>query len=195
MTTTATVVVPALPRFAALAAAVMLAATRCDAFVPMNHVPCPIRSKTSTSSLYLGDFFNFNNKNDGDAAQQEQVAESQAVVEAEGEDRDPVEKIFNFFFGAKEEKPMGMDRFGPQRFPEQYPATKDEWADPLDGDDGTMALIRPFLKNTNLERRGLQLTYDANRDGWDPMSFHNAVDKKGGAVVLCTTRTGMQVGG
>ena len=90
---------------------------------------------------------------------------------------------------------MGMDRFGPQRFPEQYPAVKDEWADPLEGDDGEMAKIRPFLKNTNLERRGLQLTYDANRDGWDPISFHTAVDKKGGAVVLCTARMGMTVGG
>ena len=44
----------------------------------------------------------------------------------------------------------------------QYPAVKDEWADPqpeLDGDSKEKALIRPLLKNTNLERRGLKLTF------------------------------------
>ena len=46
-----------------------------------------------------------------------------------------------------------------------------------------------------MESRGLQLTYDANRDGWDNISFHNAVDKKGGAVVLLETRMGVVCGG
>lgn len=182
-----------LPRLSALT--VVLLSVSCDAFAPNGHLSHQI-SKTSTSSIHLGDFFNFN-KNEGDTAQQEAVAEqeSSALVVEEEEDQDPVEKIFGFFFGAKEEKPMGMDRFGPERFPEQYPAVKDEWADPLEGDDAEMAKIRPFLKNTNLERRGLKLTYDANRDGWDPISFHTAVDKKGGAVVLCTTRMGFVCGG
>ena len=184
-----------LPRLGALA--VVLFASTCDAFAPNGLSSCQISSKPSTSSLHLGDFFNFN-KNDGDTAQkQEEVAEPEDAPQAavEEEDQDPVEKIFGFFFGAKEEKPMGMDRFGPERFPEQYPAVKDEWAEPLEGDDAEMAKIRPFLKNTNLERRGMKLTYDANRDGWDPISFHNAVDKKGGAVVLCTTRMGIVCGG
>ena len=78
---------------------------------------------------------------------------------------------------------------------EQYPATKDEWADPIESDDVDMKVLRPFLKNTNLETRALQLTYDANRDGWDPISFHNAVDKKGGAIVMCVTRMGVVCGG
>ena len=58
-----------------------------------------------------------------------------------------------------------------------------------------MKILRPFLKNTNLEFRALQLTYDANRDGWDAESFHNAVDKKGGAIVMCVTRMGITCGG
>lgn len=91
---------------------------------------------------------------------------------------------------------MGMARFGPDRFPEQYPATKTEWAAPLEADDTPeMKQIRPLLKNTNLETRALKLTYDANRDGWDAEKFHALVDKKGGAVVLCTTRMGILCGG
>ena len=78
-------------------------------------------------------------------------------------------------------------RFGPDRFPEQYPATTTEFADPLDSDDTEMAKLRPLLKNTNLETRALQLTYSANRDGWDPYIFHGKVDKKGGAIVVCQT--------
>lgn len=78
---------------------------------------------------------------------------------------------------------------------EQYPATKDEWAEPIASDDADMKILRPFLKNTNLEFRALKLTYDANRDDWDPISFHNAVDKKGGAVVMCVTRMGVVCGG
>ena len=70
---------------------------------------------------------------------------------------DPVEKIFGFFFGAKEEEPMGMKRFGKERFPEQYPAVLDEWAEPFDGDSPEVAALRPMLKNTNLEFRGLKV--------------------------------------
>jgi hypothetical protein len=78
---------------------------------------------------------------------------------------------------------------------EQYPATKDEWAEPIASDDADMKVLRPFLKNTNLEFRALKLTYDGNRDGWDPISFHKAVDKKGGAIVMCVTRMGVVCGG
>ena len=88
-----------------------------------------------------------------------------------------------------------MARFGQDRFPEQYPAVLDQWADPLEGDDAEMATLRPLLKNTNMETRNIRLTYDANRDGWDPTIFHSKVDKQGGAIVLCTTRSGLKCGG
>jgi len=99
------------------------------------------------------------------------------------------------FFGKKEAAPQGMARFDSNRFPEQYPATLDEWAEPVEGDDAEMALLRPLLKNTNLETRNLKLTYDGNRDGFDPITFHSKVDKLGGAIVLCTTRMGIKCGG
>jgi hypothetical protein len=108
---------------------------------------------------------------------------------------DPVEAIFSFFFGAREAEPMGMKRFGSARFPEQYPATKSEWADPVATDDRDMAKLRPLLKNTNLETRTLKLTYDANRNGWNANAFHKAVDKLGGGVVVCTTTDGLVCGG
>lgn len=162
--------------------------------------PVNANRKSRTTSLHLGDFFNsFGNKPNDDGVKEKAKLEEEDAGESESPSEqfsdDPVDKIFNFFFGAKEETPMGMARFGPDRFPEQYPATKTEWADPVSTDDTEMKKIRPFLKNTNLETRGLQLTYDANRDGWDALSFHQAVDKKGGAVVLCTSRMGIVCGG
>ncbi len=160
-------------------------------------------STTKTSSLNLGDFFNFGKQ---ESKQQEPTAATAKTEQAtptptpeEEEDYydedDPIEKIFNVFFGKKEKAPMGMARFGQSKFPEQYPATLDTWADPVETDDKEMAILRPFLKNTNLETRGLKLTYDANRDGWNPVKFHEKVDKLGGGIVYCTTRTGIQCGG
>jgi len=158
------------------------------------------------TELNFGDFFNFDKKGgtpsteEPSSKQAEKLSAADSPSTEEGDepyysDDDPVEKIFSFFFGKKEEAPMGMPRFGRERFPEQYPATKDEWADPVSSDDEEMKILRPFLKKTNLETRALQLTYDANRDGWDAASFHNAVDKKGGAIVLCTSRLGIKAGG
>eukprot|EP00550_Attheya_septentrionalis_P003992 CAMPEP_0198290620 /NCGR_PEP_ID=MMETSP1449-20131203/8415_1 /TAXON_ID=420275 /ORGANISM="Attheya septentrionalis, Strain CCMP2084" /LENGTH=323 /DNA_ID=CAMNT_0043989143 /DNA_START=82 /DNA_END=1053 /DNA_ORIENTATION=+ len=149
-----------------------------------------IRSSSSTR-LFFGDFFNFDKKKE-EAVKEE---EEESYEDAAYDDADPVEKMFSFFFGKREEAPMGMPRFGPDRFPEQYPATLDEWAEPLTSDDKEMAVLRPFLKNTNIENRGLQLTYDANRDGWDASTFHQCVDKKGGAIICCTTRMGIVTGG
>jgi TLD len=108
---------------------------------------------------------------------------------------DPVEAIFGFFFGKREAEPMGMKRFGSERFPEQYPATTTEWANPVSTDTKDMALIRPLLKNTNLETRALKLTYDANRNGWSATAFHKAVDKLGGGIVVCKTSDGLVCGG
>lgn len=165
--------------------------------VPLGKTSKPDGGRLQTSKLHLFDFLNNNkNSNSEETPSAPKDDEQPAAEEAAYSDDDPVEKIFGFFFGKKEESPMGMARFGRERFPEQYPAVKDEWADPVETDaDKEMQIIRPFLKNTNLEERGLKLTYDANRDGWDAISFHNAVDKKGGAVVLCETRIGIVCGG
>lgn len=157
-----------------------------------------VGNQQSFTSLRLGDFFNFNKpkpEDDSLVTGEEEEAEDAGYQDPSYDQDDPVEKIFSFFFGQKEEKPAGLSRFGPDRFPEQYPAVKNEWAAPLDVDDEEMAKVRPLLKNTNLETRALKKTYDGNKDGWDADSFHRAVDKKGGAVVLCTTRLGIVCGG
>jgi TLD len=57
-------------------------------------------------------------------------------------------------------------------------------------------LVRPLLKHTQLETRPLQVAYDANRDGWDPMSFHQGVDAKGATVIVAREKdTGRIFGG
>jgi hypothetical protein len=142
-----------------------------------------------------------NNSNDESSSQQAATTEEEEEEEEEAEEKiddfsdDPVDKIFSFFFGKKEESPMGMKRFGREKFPEQYPAVLDEWAEPVTTDDKDMKLLRPLLKNTNLEFRGLKLTYSSNRDGWNPIAFHKKVDKLGGGIVVCTTTDGLVCGG
>ena len=150
---------------------------------------------TSSTSLKLGDFFNSFGKETKDNVEAAATSEESEQDDEYYDEDDPIEKIFGVFFGKKEKNPMGMSRFGRERFPEQYPPTINEWADPVDGDTAEMALLRPFLKNTNLESRGLRLTYDANRDGWDPVKFHGKVDRQGGGIVYGVTRGGIQFGG
>lgn len=72
-------------------------------------------------------------------------------------------------------------------FPEQYPATYERntyrtWRDYL---VPPAAMVRPLLKQTQLETRPLQVVYDANRQGWNVRAFHQAVDGKGAAIILC----------
>jgi hypothetical protein len=58
----------------------------------------------------------------------------------------------------------------------------------------TSAFVRPLLKKTQLERRNLQVSYDANRHGWNARTFHQKVDGKGAAVVLVKVQ-GQWLGG
>jgi TLD len=146
-------------------------------------------ARTSTK-LY---FFNFGNKESSET--ENNVKEEPANQNKQQEEPDLVEKIFSVFFGKPETSPFGLPRFNSTRFPEQYPATVDEWADPVNGDSTDVAALRPLLKNTNLESRLLRLTYDANRQGWSAEAFHSAVDRQGAAVVVCKTRLGLVAGG
>ena len=162
----------------------------------------PLTTATTTSTTQLG-FFNFGKPQEDE--EQEEAAASKSNKETgkttqksgstEEYEPDAVEKLFSFMFGKPEEEPFGLKRFGKERFPEQYPATIDDWAEPVASDSKDMAVVRPLLKNTNLESRGLMLTYSASRNGWDPMKFHQAVDRKGGALVVCTTQSGLLCGG
>lgn len=101
---------------------------------------------------------------------------------------DIIERVFSFFFGAKEKEPFGLKRFDRDRFPELYPATLDEFADPVEDDTEEMALFRPLLARTQLQKRSLQLVFDANRDGWESAVFHRCVDRRGASVVFCRTK-------
>lgn len=167
--------------------------TRIDAFVSPSATRSAIPSHSNLSTQRYN-FFNFNAPQNNDNDNKDDT-KSTTFQDGAYDAEDPVEKLFGFFFGKREAEPMGMKRFGSARFPEQYPATTTEWADPVASDNKEMAKVRPLLKNTNLETRALKLTYDANRNGWNANSFHKAVDKLGGGLVVCTTTDGLVCGG
>ena len=64
------------------------------------------------------------------------------------------------------------------KFPEQYPATYAMSATRVSSDSKEAAIVRPLLKQTQLEERRLQLAYDASRHGWSSKAFHTRIDKK-----------------
>eukprot|EP00586_Coscinodiscus_wailesii_P020587 CAMPEP_0172508848 /NCGR_PEP_ID=MMETSP1066-20121228/215322_1 /TAXON_ID=671091 /ORGANISM="Coscinodiscus wailesii, Strain CCMP2513" /LENGTH=295 /DNA_ID=CAMNT_0013287039 /DNA_START=67 /DNA_END=954 /DNA_ORIENTATION=+ len=83
-------------------------------------------------------------------------------------------------------------------YPEQYVATYEllDQSCCLPGEDDPDAiLVRPLLKQTQLEQRPVKVVYDANKNGWSAAAFHNAVDGKGAAVVLAKTKDGAVIGG
>ncbi|VEU38652.1 unnamed protein product [Pseudo-nitzschia multistriata] len=83
------------------------------------------------------------------------------------------------------------------QYPEQYPATYELNILYVEEDANIpeAKLVRPLLKNTQLQSRALQLVYDANRDGWNPTAFHSAVDGKGASVIITTDENGRVCGG
>ena len=76
------------------------------------------QQRHQTELFMIGDFFNFDKK---DKKEENDVSSdddnTNKKVQKGGDDDDPVEKMFNFFFGEKEESPMGLARFGAERFP------------------------------------------------------------------------------
>lgn len=106
----------------------------------------------------------------------------------ESPNMDIIERVYTAIFGKKEKEPFGLKRFDRDRFPELYPATLNEFADPVETDTPEMALFRPLLARTQLQTRELQLLYDANRDGWSCEAFHALVDRCGASVVVGRTR-------
>jgi len=110
--------------------------------------------------------------------------------------KDPIEKMFNFFFGEIEAEPLGLTRMSVETAPDQYPADVTGRAEAVAGDDEECArFVRPTLKQTGLERRELQLVYEAKRDGFTPEAFHRAVDRRGPGIVLAVSTSGLRFGG
>jgi len=105
------------------------------------------------------------------------------------------ERLFGFIFGKQEKEPLGLKRFDRDRFPEQFLATLDEFAAPVDSDTEEMALFRPLLARTQLESRELRLVYDAEQDGWSATAFHDRVNRQGASVVIAKTVGGAVCGG
>ena len=73
---------------------------------------------------------------------------------------DLIERFVGMLFGKKaleSREPFGMKRLSAKDAPEMFPATLDEWADPVDGDSEEVAVIRPLLAGTRL--RLLPLRY------------------------------------
>jgi hypothetical protein len=73
-----------------------------------------------------------------------------------------------------------------QQYPEQYPATYDLSDIQVSSDNADAKLVRPLLKQTQLESRRLRVAYNARSmsQGWNPQAFHRAVDGQGAAIVL-----------
>ena len=116
--------------------------------------------------------------------------------EVNSDDLDPIERLFNFFFGPREAEPAGLKRFGRGKFPEQYPCVKDVWASLLSSDSkNRFTKFRPMLASTNMEFREMRVVYDAAKDGWSASQFHTSVDRKGAALMVCETSEGQLIGG
>lgn len=87
--------------------------------------------------------------------------------------------------------PVGIDSLDNGslgNFPEQYPATYELNTAVVAGDNGATTIVRPLLKNTQLETRQLRLAYNAAMQGWNTKAFHKAIDGKGACVVLAKAK-------
>jgi hypothetical protein len=91
---------------------------------------------------------------------------------------------------------VGLNRYTKESLPENFPATKTEWAQELPSDlTPSVQIVRQTLARTNLEFRELSLAYSGSKDGWTYKDFHKKLDTKGPSVVLCRTTTGDVFGG
>ena len=110
---------------------------------------------------------------------------------------DIISKVFGWAMPKPEQ--VGLSRFTEDSLPENYPATKKEWANlteyDLDDKDEDIQLIRPLLARTNLSNRKLNLAYSSKRDGLSKEKFHRNVDAQGPGVVLLRTKDGVTCGG
>ena len=81
------------------------------------------------------------------------------VRAAIGEQPDLIERIVGRLFGKQaldDRAPGGMQRMSDEALLEQYPATLTEFADPVESDDKEMAVFRPLLAQTRLQKLPLR---------------------------------------
>lgn len=116
-----------------------------------------------------------------------------AAKQRDEADLDPIERMVGKLFGRKaleDPTPGGLARLSDEAAKELYPAVTDSWADPQPSDTPDVAVLRPLLKQTQLESVPLRLAFDADADGWTPAAFHAAVDAFGAALVVAETGAG-----
>lgn len=80
-----------------------------DISVPTSTTVTTTTTRAKTTSLNLFDFLK---PQDESKESEEESSNSKEVDKDVTTSDDPVDKIFNVFFGKKEEAPMGMKRFG-----------------------------------------------------------------------------------
>lgn len=110
---------------------------------------------------------------------------------------DFVTRVFGGIFGKaalEDRKPFGMQRMSEKSMQELYPATTTEFAAAVAGDSREVALFRPLLAKTRLEKKSLRLAYNAEEHGWTPQAFHDRCDGYGAAVVLARSVGGAVLG-
>lgn len=95
----------------------------------------------------------------------------------------------------KDMQPAGLQRMTVEQWPDQWPAVTDQYAAPVEGDDETMEVLRPLLKQTMLEKVPLGLVYDASTHGWSTDAFHQQLDGMGAALLVAQTEAGTIFGG
>lgn len=94
-----------------------------------------------------------------------------------------------YFFGNNKSPSVSE---GNDTYPESKPATYDLLPGELGF--GPEAIVRPMLKQTQLQNRKLKVIYNAKKDGWDGRKFHAKVDGMGASVVLAKVK-GQWIGG
>ena len=151
----------------------------------------PSRLSTPTKATTPNDCNNNDNDNNNNNNNQASTSSSSA-------EPDLITRIFGGIFGKsalEDRNPGGMRRLEGAALFEQYPATVDEWAEPLPGDSAEITPLRRLLKNTRLEKEPLELAFDAERDGWSCESFLAKVATRGANVVVAETEGGAVIGG
>eukprot|EP00667_Euglena_gracilis_P001722 EG_transcript_1721 len=116
---------------------------------------------------------------------------------AEKREMDFIESMVAKIFGEQvldDPEPLGLKRMTKEQWPDQWPPTL-ELADPLEGDQGEVVVLRPLLKQTVLERLPLGLVFDAEADGWSNKAFQEKVHAQGAAVLVAKTAKGVVFGG
>mmetsp|Transcript_24696 Transcript_24696/g.40742 ORF Transcript_24696/g.40742 Transcript_24696/m.40742 type:complete len:119 (+) Transcript_24696:59-415(+) len=77
-----------------------------------------------------------------------------------------------FFFGSSKNVPPADERTYPEAKQATYELMKGELG------FGPENIVRPLLKQTQLEKRKLKVVYNAKKDGFDAQSFHSKVAGK-----------------